>query len=127
VFNEQGGTTMTVYELKRALEDLDDNTEVRLAHQPSWPFEYEISQVVATEPPSLIVDFWREDGGWFVVDENEDPQDEEFWVFGPVETREEAQSHLDNNIEIKFTPVVYIAEGSQLGYLQGDAKKAVGW
>jgi basic membrane lipoprotein Med (substrate-binding protein (PBP1-ABC) superfamily) len=41
---------MTVYELKRLLEDFDDDAEVRLAHQPSWPFEYSLADVIAIDP-----------------------------------------------------------------------------
>lgn len=40
---------MTVYELKQLLDDLDDDAEVRLAHQPSWPFEYSLADVVAID------------------------------------------------------------------------------
>ena len=36
---------MTVGELKEMLDGLDDDTEVRLAMQPAWPFEYSISSV----------------------------------------------------------------------------------
>jgi hypothetical protein len=42
---------MTIRELIDQLEDLaeehGDDVEVRLAHQPSWPFEYSIDDVVA--------------------------------------------------------------------------------
>jgi hypothetical protein len=34
---------MTVEELRYLLEDLDDDIEVRLAMQPSWPFAYSLS------------------------------------------------------------------------------------
>jgi len=33
---------MTVGELREILEGLDDETEVRFAHQPNWPFELSI-------------------------------------------------------------------------------------
>ena len=35
--------SLTVEELKEMLEDLPDDMEVRVAHQPSWPFEYEVT------------------------------------------------------------------------------------
>ena len=38
---------MTVRELINLLEDYDENAEVRIAHQPRWPFEYSIGDVVA--------------------------------------------------------------------------------
>ncbi len=41
---------MTVGELKQMLEGLDDDAEVRVAHEPSWPFEYDIARVVAVQP-----------------------------------------------------------------------------
>ena len=34
--------TITVGQLKEALEDYDDDLEVRFASQPNWPFEYSI-------------------------------------------------------------------------------------
>jgi len=36
---------MNVGDLKRLLEDIDDDAEVRFASQPSWPFEYSIAYV----------------------------------------------------------------------------------
>ena len=36
---------MTVEELIRLLEDCDRDAEVRFASQPSWPFEYSITDV----------------------------------------------------------------------------------
>jgi len=38
---------MTVGELIGELEQFDEDAEVRLAMQPSWPFEYSIGQVVS--------------------------------------------------------------------------------
>lgn len=40
---------MIVYELKILLEDFDEDAEVRLAMQPSWPMEYTIGDVVLVE------------------------------------------------------------------------------
>ena len=42
---------MTVGELKELLEDLDDDVDVRLAMQPSWPFEYSIRDSALIGPP----------------------------------------------------------------------------
>lgn len=44
---------MIVYELKMLLEDLDEDAEVRLAMQPSWPMEYTIGDVVLVEETPL--------------------------------------------------------------------------
>lgn len=81
---------MTVIELKEALEGIPDDAEVRLAMQPSWPFEYSIGDVIPIEPD-------EED---FDEDLEEDEQ--------PIK-------------------VVYLTEGSQLGYLPGNATEAIGW
>lgn len=44
---------MTISELIGDLEDLaadyGDDTEVRMANQPNWPFEYSIDSVVAAD------------------------------------------------------------------------------
>jgi len=37
--------SMTVGELITILETLDEDAEVRIASQPSWPFEYSVSGV----------------------------------------------------------------------------------
>lgn len=42
--------TMTVEELIEALSGLPPETEVRFAHQPSWPFEYSISDLHVAYP-----------------------------------------------------------------------------
>jgi hypothetical protein len=72
---------MTVQELMDLLEDLDPEAEVRMAQQPSWPFEYSISDVMQPEPPA----------------EEDRPN------------------------------VVYLVEGSQLGYLPGYVTEDLGW
>lgn len=41
---------MTVGELLNILEDLPEDAEVRLAMQPSYPFEYSIGDVVTVAP-----------------------------------------------------------------------------
>jgi hypothetical protein len=40
---------MTVQELLDALATLDPATEVRLAEQPSWPFEYSLAGVLVSD------------------------------------------------------------------------------
>jgi hypothetical protein len=40
---------MTVAELIRELEDMPEDAEVRLAFQPSWPFEHSIDRIVSTD------------------------------------------------------------------------------
>ena len=81
---------MTVGDLKNELEYLledgavTDNTEIRMAQQPTWAFEYDIRDGVA------VVD---------VKDEYSNAKQ----------------------------PVVYLEEGSQLGYLPEDVASQIGW
>jgi hypothetical protein len=84
---------MTVKQLIRQLEDFNPDSEVRLAIQPSWPFEHFIGNVVSVE----------------LTDEDAD-EDEE--VPDYTNTAEE---------------IVYIGEGSQIGYLPGRASSQLGW
>lgn len=76
---------MTVIELREALEQMPDEAEVRLAMQPSWPFEYSIMDVIPMEP------------------DEEEPEEDD-----PIR-------------------IVYLVEGSQLGYLPAAATEAIGW
>jgi hypothetical protein len=115
--------TMTVGELIGQLQDLDPDTEVRIASQPHWPFEYSIS-AVSTNDPAYFVTYY--DNGWFVVDDNEDSQDNEHFVAGPFEDSGLAEVRMNEIISSKET-IVYLAEGTQLGYLPIEARHAVGW
>jgi hypothetical protein len=47
-------------ELEDLREDLGDDTEVRIAQQPSWPFAYSIGEIAATD--SVDVGDKDEDG-----------------------------------------------------------------
>lgn len=77
---------MTVGQLIETLEGFDPDAVVRLAVQPSWPFEHSIGRIEEVE-------YERKD---------------ELGVDDPVS-------------------VVYIAEDSQLDYLPGIARDALGW
>jgi hypothetical protein len=94
---------MNVGELIAELEGFDEDTEVRLAMQPSWPFEYSIGGV--TEP----------------VETDECPECEVAWA-----------SHDEDGCDAErpdeeVKDVVYLAEGSQLGYLPGTVASSIGW
>jgi hypothetical protein len=96
---------MLVRDLIEELEQFDPDTEVRIAQQPSWPFEYGIDAIIEVDTKS---DHCTECGYEWPVhaekgcDETE-PADPE-------------------------TPtVVYIVEGDQLAYLPGVASEAIGW
>lgn len=73
-----------IEELQSLREIYGGNTEVRLAMQPNWPFEYSIGGIVVNDPEEQI-DSENEDEG----EDNEE------------------------------RPVVFIGEGSQIGYLSG--------
>jgi hypothetical protein len=47
---------MTVGELKEALQSLDDDAEVHLAMQPSWPMEYAVDYVLPTDDAVYLVE-----------------------------------------------------------------------
>ena len=86
---------MNIQELITELQDIantDPDIEVRLAMQPSWPFEYDISRVAYV-----------------------DPTYPEYHDLGP----EDADVPDD---EADRPPVVYLVEGSQLGYLPQIAR-----
>lgn len=77
---------MNVGKLMEFLKDLPEDAEVRIAQQPSYPFEYSVADVVIIGGP---------------LGANEDGEDDE--------------------------PVVYLTEGSQLGYLPGKVSREIGW
>lgn len=88
--------SMTVAQMIERLQEMDPEAEVRLATQPSWPLEYHVAGVASQQE---IVDYKRaeekcDEHGFYNCDECE------------PETSEE-----DGNI-------VWIAEGSQIGYAQ---------
>jgi hypothetical protein len=70
----------TVSDLLEELEQFDPDAEVRLATQPSWPFEWSLS--------------------------NTDPAVE---------------------VDLDGQPVVYLVEGTQLGYLPAAVRDQLGW
>lgn len=52
---------MTVGALKEILEGLDDNVEVRLMNQPSWPFEYSVRGCVTDDEIRCIKNAGRDE------------------------------------------------------------------
>lgn len=91
---------MNVRDLIQLLEDYDEDTEVRIAEQPSWPFENDITDVVGI---SLDID----DMGNVI--ENEDDVEEGYVTRTTTEE------------------VVYLVEGRQIGYLPQPVKEQLGW
>lgn len=101
---------MNVQELIDRLQEMNPEAEVRFASQPSWPFEYSIEKVVEIKPDTiheLATEFFEE---------------------GQAETMEEALEMAEKQIaNISQDPVVYLEEGSQLGYLPEKVKNEIGW
>lgn len=62
--------TMTVGELMGRLEEMPEDAEVRLAHQPSWPFEYGVDAF----NPVVVADDDRSEENTAVVYLVEGPQ-----------------------------------------------------
>ena len=104
---------MTINDLIQTLTDLrdqngdDGDIDVRIAMQPSWPFEYSIGDVQ-------------------LVNEDQDEEDENDGdegggtMIGVEDARPSARPDAK-------PPVVYLAEGSQLGYLPGHVTSMLGW
>ena len=105
-------------ELEYIAEESGDELEVRFASQPSWPFEYSINQIVPwTKEERVEAEYesaLEEVGG---CDDKDDLK----------EVREICRSNIEHEIEEGKVDCVYLVEGSQLGYLDGSAKEAVGW
>ena len=85
-----------------------DDTEVRFASQPTWPFEYSITDVIA-----MTTDIRESRARAEMLDEGMTP--------------EEVNENLDYEEIERDGNVVYLVEGSQLGYLPGDVKDEIGW
>jgi len=45
-----------IEQLEDLRQDLGDDVEVRLAFQPSWPFEHSIGEIVASDPADVDED-----------------------------------------------------------------------
>ena len=97
---------MTIDEMIALLEQIksegtDGDTEVRLAIQPSWPFEHRIA-------------------GASVSPGYDEEREAELWNRAydeglPVNERHKARKKAER-ISLDATPIVYIVEGGQLGY-----------
>jgi hypothetical protein len=117
---------MTVAQLISELECMDEDAEVRLAHQPSYPFEYRVGEVVdmGDFDPREMYEIMRDDDGWYIE------SGEEGQVAGPFETDADAEQELDSMLvkhDEEQGKFVYIGEAGQIGYLPGDVSKALGW
>ena len=104
---------MNIDQLIAALEEQKEvsggETEVRIAHQPSWPFEYSLGDIVATQPCKP------------------DPEEIEAAKEAAEDGDDGAEQWLITNDVDDHPWVLFIGEGSQLGYLPGGVAGALGW
>lgn len=98
---------MTVDDLKELFEDFSSSgygeCEVRLAHQPHYPFEYHIDGVKLWETNAIEANKAKKQ----LATEND------------KEAREALWGHIDT-LENENETIVYIREGSQMGYCSRD-------
>ena len=108
----------TLEEIAEASED-GGNLEVRFASQPNWPFEYSVSDVLLWDKAERVeaeIEGARQEC---------DDAGEEYDL---QELREVCESNIEHEMESEGKPdCVYLVEGSQLGYLPGGPKDAMGW
>lgn len=122
---------MTVGDLIATLEGIDPDTPVRLAQQPSWPFEYSIGDVVQVEvggpEEGKTVRYLADDGttqrGMIVAAHETQARYRLDTEDGEIEVSEH-QIHSD---DCHRQAVVYIGEGRQERYLQYQASEELGW
>jgi len=135
---------MTVQELIDILSDMNPDAEVKLAIQPSWPFQHGIDRVVEVVAPTDEAPQW----GVVMNFENGDEEFEEYpnrWEAdqhvselgrkpgvseaytaamyqGEVISRDDARQ-LEDDTE----RMVFIGEGGQECYLPGAVASELGW
>lgn len=120
--------TMTVAELIEQLQLCEPEAEVRLAQQPTYPFEYSVGEVHEIDPRDeydIVYDTF-DGAGYFVIDDSESGEP----IAGPFYLHEDAKRWVESKLEEldeHAPPVVYVGEGKQLGYLPGVAKRQLGW
>ena len=115
---------LTVGELIEMLQEFDDEAVVRYASQPSWPFEYELDR---GSGPAILVDLNQidEDEYETTVENMDDPNDLEEAKM----VREMMEQEVDAAIASTggVGKVVYLVEGTQIGYLPDRAAKELDW
>jgi len=103
---------MNIQNLIETLQEIaqeNPDAEVRIAHQPSWPFEYSVGDIVACDS------------------EGADPEELEHAREAAADGCETAAQYLADAKSRDTSNTVYIGEGSQLGYLPGVAARALSW
>ncbi len=108
---------MNVRELIEELEGFDEDTEVRLAFQPSWPLQYHVADVIEVAADEHDV---HESGVCDTCGEDFSGLDDPTIAI---------EQHLSDTAGSGKT-IVYIAEGGQLydePYLPGHVARELGW
>lgn len=130
---------MNIMDLKQTIYSLPDDMEVRIAHQPQWAFEYSVGDAVVTNPgeqyyielatglsPGMSdLPDWAEEPGWYVLDYGDGQQEPEP-VAGPLEDEAECKAWIEKKVGDE-KPMLYIGEGTQIGYLPEEARRALSW
>jgi hypothetical protein len=108
---------MKVQQLMEMLEECDPNAEVRYASQPSYPFENSITELLSWDKETML-DAEIEGIERCIKEDGEEPM-----------SYEEIKALAKDNLEHEggCYPVVYLAEGSQIGYLPEGPTEALGW
>jgi len=111
---------MKITDLIEQLEEiaeLNPNAEVRYASQPFHPFENSIREVLSWDKETMI-DAEIENIQQAIEEDGAEPM-----------SYEDKKALAEDNLEHGggCTPVVYLAEGSQIGYLPEGPTEALGW
>ena len=97
-------------------EHLSDDVEVRLATQPTWPYEYTVGAPVVAEFAYYETEEYREIDD--ALSNSDDPEEQK-----------ELQAQLEKFAEEweEKEPIVYFPERRQLSYLPGEVRNLLGW
>lgn len=119
---------MNIRELKSMIEDMletgtiDEETEVRFASQPTWPFEYSIDGSIGLDNIKADgdpIDECPECGGYLGTDNTlqaDHGHSPDCSYYDPDDTK-----------VVPIAKVFYLVENNQIGYLPNEIKKQVGW
>lgn len=120
---------MKVGELLEVLGDQNPDLEVRLAQQPSWAMEAEVGHVVSVQigGPDLgdRVTYEDDEGAERTGTVTDSSPDAVLVVDDSGKERPVPFYQLIGYLEL--ADVVYIGEGTQLGYLPGVVARELGW
>lgn len=116
---------MTKSQLIEALEDYSDDAEIRVMHQPSWPFEYAIQGTWVPDVKKHTTLVQEQSDGAMLCDKclyDDGKARGEGWETGECDAQDDESDftpHDDRcatDKEASKLEVVYLVEGSQLAY-----------